>query len=323
MSEKPLISVIVPVHDHAEYISRCLASLACQTYKNFEIIAVDDGSTDGSGDICREFAEKDHRIKYFRRENGGASAARNSGLEAARGEWIGFCDSDDYAEPDMLEYLLALARENSADIAQCGYYFDTEDSSEACCVPAGDIVIDDFANADTGALRYFANACWCKLFSSSILRDIRFEDYRIGEDLLFNVNAALAADRTVLGGRAGYHYIQYGGSICHSAPTTESLVSFRAVLLRISSLLPENSAAHARYFDELLRDGFDICSKYVRYRPENSERAVEEVRRELKENLKYISRSDGFSRKEKLKARLITRAWPLYSRLIRAKKRGV
>lgn len=103
MSE--LISVVVPIYNVEKYLTRCLEALLKQTYTNLEIILVDDGSKDGSSAICDEYAEKDSRIKVIHKENGGSSSARNAGIEAATGKYIGFCDSDDYPEPDLYENL--------------------------------------------------------------------------------------------------------------------------------------------------------------------------------------------------------------------------
>ena len=103
MDDMPLITVIVPVYNILEYLPRCVRSITAQSYRNLEILLVDDGSTDGTGDLCERLAEEDGRIRVFHKENGGTSAARNLGLAHASGEYVGFVDSDDYIEPDMYE----------------------------------------------------------------------------------------------------------------------------------------------------------------------------------------------------------------------------
>ena len=97
----PLISVIVPVYNIMDYLPRCVQSLGQQTYRNLEILLVDDGSTDGTGQLCDRLAAQDGRIRVLHKENGGTSSARNMGIEKALGEFLGFVDSDDYVEPDM------------------------------------------------------------------------------------------------------------------------------------------------------------------------------------------------------------------------------
>lgn len=116
----PLISVVIPVYNIEEYLERCVNSVCQQTYSNLEIILVDDGSTDGSGRLCDKLAEKDERIKVFHKENGGSSSARNLGLLQAKGEYIGFVDSDDYVSPQMYELLSNAIKKHGADIAQIG-----------------------------------------------------------------------------------------------------------------------------------------------------------------------------------------------------------
>ena len=114
-----LISVIVPVYNiESEYLERCIKSICNQTYKNLDIILVDDGSTDGSGEICDRFAQEDERVRVFHKENGGSSSARNLGIKEAKGEYIGFIDSDDYIEPDMYELLAGAVEKYDAPMAQ-------------------------------------------------------------------------------------------------------------------------------------------------------------------------------------------------------------
>lgn len=118
MEDLPLITVIVPVYNIQEYLPRCVRSITAQTYRNLEILLVDDGSTDGTADLCDRLAEEDGRIRVFHRENGGTSLARNLALEHATGEYVGFVDSDDYISPDMYEKLLWGIREFHVSAAQ-------------------------------------------------------------------------------------------------------------------------------------------------------------------------------------------------------------
>lgn len=118
MSDTSLITVIVPVYNILEYLPRCVHSIMAQTYTNLEIILVDDGSTDGTGELCDELAGEDSRIKVYHKENGGSSSARNFGLKEARGQYVGFVDSDDYIAPDMYRQLLEGIRKYRVSAAQ-------------------------------------------------------------------------------------------------------------------------------------------------------------------------------------------------------------
>ena len=120
MDEK--ISVIVPVYNVEQYLERCVESIINQTYKNLEIILVDDGSTDNSGKLCDELAKKDNRIKVIHKENGGLSDARNRGIEEAAANIVGFIDSDDYIDKDMYEVLFENLKKTGANLSMCGHY---------------------------------------------------------------------------------------------------------------------------------------------------------------------------------------------------------
>ena len=117
-----LISIIIPIYNVEKYLHCCINSVIRQTYKNLEIILIDDGSPDNCGKICDEYAKKDNRIKVIHKENGGLSSARNAGLDIAKGEYISFVDSDDYVAENFIEKLYKLCKENDADIAECDFY---------------------------------------------------------------------------------------------------------------------------------------------------------------------------------------------------------
>ena len=119
MLTRELISVIVPVYNVEQYLKKCVDSIVNQTYKNLEIILVDDGATDSSGEICDELEKLDNRIKVYHKENGGLSDARNYGVERATGSYVGFVDSDDYIDAEMYEKLYDAITKEAADVAEC------------------------------------------------------------------------------------------------------------------------------------------------------------------------------------------------------------
>ena len=123
-----MISVIVPVYNVEKYLHRCIDSILAQTYSDFELLLIDDGSKDSSGEICDEYAAKDFRVRVFHKENGGVSSARNIGLENAKGEWVTFCDADDYVTSDWLDSYREVMHEN-VDLAIQGYYIIDKDKT--------------------------------------------------------------------------------------------------------------------------------------------------------------------------------------------------
>ena len=131
--ESPALSVIVPVYKAEKYLRKCVDSILAQTFKDFEVILVDDGSPDGSGAICDEYAKKDPRVRVFHKENGGVSSARQCGLNHARGEYTIHADPDDWVEPNMLEELYAKAKAEDADMVICDYYEELNPTSQRLC----------------------------------------------------------------------------------------------------------------------------------------------------------------------------------------------
>ena len=139
------ISVIVPVYNVMAYLTRCVDSIRKQTYRNLEILLVDDGSTDNSGALCEKFALEDKRIRVFHKENGGSSSARNLGIEKATGDFIGFVDSDDYIEPEMYERLLAMLLKENLLVAQCSRDEIDEQGNrmpDVCTPPEAQVLVE-------------------------------------------------------------------------------------------------------------------------------------------------------------------------------------
>ncbi len=184
-----MISVIVPVYNVKAYLRKCLDSITNQTYKDLEILVVDDGSTDGCGRICDEYAERDSRVKVFHTENRGLSSARNLGLDEAKGEWVGFVDSDDWIEPDMYEE--ALDGIEDADILCFQRTEGTYSGLEA---------LYKFINNEISAF------IWKKLYRKELFEEISFPDGRISEDRA-TIYLLLHKAKTVrCKNVCGYHY---------------------------------------------------------------------------------------------------------------------
>lgn len=184
--QKPLVTVIVPVYNiEKEYLSRCISSIMNQTYRELEILLVDDGSTDGSGDICEEFASRDERIRVFHKENGGSSSARNLGIDNATGEYIGFVDSDDYADEDMYELLVEALLKHDAKIAQVGRdEIDEQGNRRAdICIPPTEEEVISAPEFFKELLMHRGDCSFCtKLIKRSLLNNYRFPIGELNED---------------------------------------------------------------------------------------------------------------------------------------------
>lgn len=176
-----LISVIVPVYNVESYVAECIESIQNQTYMNLEIILVNDGSTDASGDICDKYAAYDERIQVIHKENAGVSAARNTGIEAANGDYIGFVDSDDYIAPTMYEDMLKLMAEHDLDIIECTAFRNNGDTNIEGCND-GSLEIFNRDEALKMAMYDCFVAVWSQLYKRRVISDVRFPVGRKFED---------------------------------------------------------------------------------------------------------------------------------------------
>ena len=182
MKKKPIISVIIPVYNTEKYLHRCIDSVLAQTYKDFELLLIDDGSKDSSGTICDEYAAQDARVRVFHKENGGVSSARNVGLNHAQGEWVTFVDSDDYIEENFLK---SFEGNLDADLVVGRMIKKRSQGNLLSNIPSGyhhpsKIVLE-------GNLTQLAfQSPWGKLFRGSLIKNLRFDEGMIiGEDHYF------------------------------------------------------------------------------------------------------------------------------------------
>lgn len=212
--EKALISIIIPVYKVEKYLEKCIQSVINQTYENLQIILVDDGSPDNCGKICDEYAKKDHRIEVIHKSNGGLSDARNKGLEIAKGEYIGFVDSDDYIESDMYEVLYNLLKQYNVDVSICNFY----------TVSQGKIAIK---NADNGIKEYnrieilkeilldnnIQSYAWNKLYKKELFNEIKYPVGKKYEDIGTTFYVLEQCKKVVVTGSAEYFYLKREDSL--------------------------------------------------------------------------------------------------------------
>ena len=209
-----LVSIVVPVYNVEDYLERCLDSLIAQTYKEIEIILIEDGSVDGSLSICKSYAGKDSRITLIEQENIGLSGARNKGLEVYKGEYVMFVDSDDYITEDAIYKLMNAAINNDADMAICDMLYQYEDDSTVFS-SGGEFIIGNFK--ENKSLLYINNSACNKLIHTSLLKDFKFplglwyEDLASIPVLITKANKIVKVDETL------YIYYQRKGSIAGSA----------------------------------------------------------------------------------------------------------
>ena len=203
--EKELISIIVPVYNVEKYLRMCLDSIQNQTYQNFECLLINDGSPDNSADICREYVAKDARFRYFEKENGGSSSARNFGIERSTGVYLTFVDSDDWLEHDALDRLYGALKKENADISigrynyydesRCQYLFYDSNPDNSFEVIEGKEIID------REGVEEMRNGNWTvaylKLFKRGLLQDLSFPIGKMAEDTYWTWKVLLRASRIV------------------------------------------------------------------------------------------------------------------------------
>lgn len=211
----PLISIIIPIYNVEEFLPQCLDSAINQTYRNLEIILINDGSPDNSEAICLEYAKKDDRVKYFKQKNGGVSAARNNGLGQASGDYIFFLDSDDYLSADCINDLVSCVDGNVLPVT--GFVIDFYDKGSIVTPAQSNGVYNNIYDFFIDFHKYFAtklNFPWGKLYKSSIIKDngLSFtESLSVGEDIVFNLQYYRCCNTGVMMLKScGYYYRQHG-----------------------------------------------------------------------------------------------------------------
>ncbi len=212
-----LISVIVPVYNLEQYLGRCLDSLFAQTHRELEVIAVDDGSTDSSPKILDEYAQREPRLKVIHKPNGGVSSARNAGLAAATGDFIGFCDGDDIVEPGMYERLLANLLKYDADISHCGMCIEGLDGEKRYFYNTGELCVQNHAEGLLELLKgsKVEPTLCLKLYKKSLFKDVVLDSSLLyNEDLLANAMLFKKAEKSVYEDICLYKYMRRLDSAC-------------------------------------------------------------------------------------------------------------
>ena len=226
-----LISVVIPCYNVEKYAEKCMDSVLSQTYGNLEVIAVDDGSSDGTADILTRYTS-DKRVQLIRQPNSGVSAARNAGIAASTGKLLTFVDSDDYLEPQMYERLYAAMTGSGADMAVCNYNLIYDDRTEECYSK----IRSETAEVYDDVYGYFCKYCacpkpnnyiWTRLYVTDIVKKsgVRFENYRLGDDTLFNFKLLPHIRRVAFTEGGFYNYYQRSNSNVYTVANKVNLAA--------------------------------------------------------------------------------------------------
>ena len=242
-----IISVIVPVYNSEKHLNNCLESITGQTYKNIEIILVDDGSTDGSLDLLKEWEKKDERIKLFHKENGGAASARNIGLEHVTGEYISFVDSDDIITENMLEYMLETLEKYDADICQCGMEEIRENGSKMVLSGNEEFVATDKRFWELVSNGDMPSVCiLTKLYKSALWEKIRFPEGHVFEDEAIILQMLKNKPRIVIVPMPFYNYLRMNSTVMRNLKSEDELYKSSVLFERMDYLFEQKYAKCVR-----------------------------------------------------------------------------
>ncbi|MDR1377853.1 MAG: glycosyltransferase [Synergistaceae bacterium] len=283
-----MISVIMLTYNRETFVARAIESVSAQTFRDFEFIIVDNGSTDRSGAIADEYAAKDERVRVIHRARGNIGSGRNTGLDAVRGEWVTFVDDDDTCEPDFLEFLLNLAETYDADVAVCGAAKLENGQSTLVGVADEPIVM----NAETAIVellwrKRYNNGFPTKLFKRSVFADLMFPETGIYDDIYLMYKMLSNANKVVSFGLPKYNVARHennnsAATTKHGMVTAAYLDAYRAVYrertIWLCERFPENSA-YWWYFDWSFL--ISMVEKIIKYNLPDCETHLAEMRHEL------------------------------------------
>lgn len=283
MNSDDLITIIVPIYNVEIYMERCIDSIIEQTYKKIEIILVDDGSTDKSGDICDEYAKKDTRIKVIHTKNNGVSSARNKGMEIANGEWISFVDADDWIEKDFCEKMINETLKNqNIDMVCSGYnrVYPKRQETINCKTPriiySAQEYLIKLLNVQNGY-----GFCHMKLIRKSCIKNIRFhENIKVGEDALFNMELVKNIHEIIILGQALYNYRFNNASVVRKYDP-DYANKYQSAMIEtknyISSHYKNNSEVEGNYYNYVAYHVLLIIVNYC-FNKENSKNLKEQIK---------------------------------------------
>ena len=290
----PLISIIVPIYRVEEYLDRCVQSILAQTYKDIEIILVDDGSPDRCPQMCDEYALKDARIKVIHKQNGGLSSARNAGMERMSGEYFMFVDSDDRITPETTEILYKYLLETKADISMCEIVQNARDNVHGANVICGNSIYKGFLKLDVSC------SAWAKLYKTQLSGLWRFKEGVLYEDMEFMSRYLPYVNKIADTGYQGYLYTMRNSSILHTKFQEKNAEDYIQMVQGIKNITAEMDIDAKKELEVLITAGFLLVLKQAII--SNAYRRYSDVCKPmtdwLKQNLwsllrnKYVRRND-------------------------------
>lgn len=316
-----VVSIIVPIFNVEPYLRRCVDSIIKQTYPHLDIILVDDGSPDGCGKICDEYAEKDSRIRVIHKRNGGLSDARNAGLGCMNGDYVAFIDSDDWIDRDWVEVLLGNMLEQHAQMSLSGIVREFESEKESSSVLiTGDYGNEPFSESNVDMMRRFFRTSWVawdKIYQAELFKEIRFPVGEINEDEAIVMQLLDRCRRVAITNQTYYHYLERRNSITTSAFSPKKLDWIKHCkdnLKFVQNHYPElEMDAAARYRGSIL-----WALREIALSEGQNAHLVLSLNDDLKKNKKIFRKAPFSNRKDRIRFELLTLLpFALYRYLLR------
>lgn len=284
-SKSPLVSVIVPVFNVEDYLERCIDSILDQTYSNLEVILINDGSVDASGEICDRYAQRFSNIIVIHQTNGGMSSARNAGLERCKGDFISFVDSDDWLKPKMIERLLKFAIQHQLNLVECGVQNSRTLSNEMAENKTCSI-IENQTEAMSRLLNETNYSVWRRIYDRRLLEDLRFIPGKINEDVFFTIDCINKIEKQGYIHEQLYIYNTENTSITRSHYSLKKIEAKDALHYPVSQTLHYNNNIKKRANYLLLR-GLILHYQRILLHPhlDNNHKLRKEFKKEVVDQL--------------------------------------
>ena len=306
------ISVIVPIYNVEKYLRVCVDSIINQTYKNLEIILVDDESPDNCPAICDEYKEKDNRIKVIHQKNKGLSGARNSGIDISTGKYLVFLDSDDYLELDAIEILYNSLKQYNVKISICGRNYVFENNKKICKIKESVEKKYNFEEAieEMNKFYYFDMSAWGKLYSRDLFDNIRFPVGKLSEDYFVMYKLFKNANQVSYTSAPLYNYLQRQNSISRNKKINEDFIEAARNQMNDLENISENLKiiTHVAYASSMLT----VTDFYIKQKVNCPKNKIKYFRQDIINNYKFIKKYKCLSKAKRIQFKLFITNYNLY-----------
>lgn len=297
---KPMLSIVVPIYKVEKYLNKCIDSILAQTFTDFELILVNDGSPDRCREICDYYEKKDKRIKVIHKANGGLSSARNAGINIAIGEYIGFVDSDDYIEPFMYERLIKSLQNNNCLLSVCAINYVFENGKSICKVKGENDKVFNFSDAilEMNTYRLFDMGAWSKVYHKSLFNNLRFPVGKLSEDFYIMYKIFDRAQKISYVATPCYNYLQRQNSISRNTKINHDFeYAAKEQMEYLERKYPELTVlAHTSYASAALT----VYDFYLKNHVKCSKEQLNHFKKIIRENYVYISKATYLSKAKKI-----------------------